>query len=602
MTSGALMGYPHQNTAVGVTDIGFFYDGRFGNVYGLCSSPAGLRKWDAWPNGAEVRVRTLADLGGPTLNNPVCQIYRASQFVVSAGISNTAALYAFNLTDLTWNGTFGVNSSDVTNSGPYRILASSQLAAFLDLHGNDIVVATPIMSGSLTGGAELNTISWGQKTNLKFNATDYKAVLGSVPDGSGDCVWVLGWGNGYPMHLYKIHGSNQAIGGMTMTTIASVNPADIDATWTNVTTVYGVTVDQTDGNPICGFETTDAVAHQGRFVKFNAVTGAIMWNIAVAGSSGGIAYGREDMSKNVVKNGRIYYFGTDAKSLWTIDTIAGTASETILDPAAGPESINGHQMSEDVTNSILWYGGFTPNTIDPVYLGNYCGVQGIHTANHTGWRFWPNGVPSPAPSTFNQAVSTNRKRAWTFTLDGHTFYVLDLGQEGTFAWDKTTNEWAQFITKGYTAWNFCNGCMWGQRIVAGDQISTDVWEMNPGSLFDNTATVVEHVVSGGIATRNRIFHSVESFTLAASVKSLMAPGSATVTLSFSDDQGVTWQTMDTIALTGASDQEIAWTSLGSFANPGRVFKISDSGAFLRIDGADANIDNFDEQPPAGDGA
>jgi hypothetical protein len=145
--------------------------------------------------------------------------------------------------------------------------------------------------------------------------------------------------------------------------------------------------------------------------------------------------------------------------------------------------------------------------------------------------------------------------------------------------------------------------MWGKRIVAGDQLTTDLWEMMPASsLFDNGATAVEHIVTGGIATRNRIYHSVESFTLAASVAYLMAPGTATVTLSFSDDQGVTWHDMDTITLTGASDQEIAWTSLGAFANPGRVFKITDSGAFLRIDGADASIDNFDEQPPAGNGA
>jgi hypothetical protein len=144
--------------------------------------------------------------------------------------------------------------------------------------------------------------------------------------------------------------------------------------------------------------------------------------------------------------------------------------------------------------------------------------------------------------------------------------------------------------------------MWGQRIVAGDQLTTDIWEMLPASsLFDNGATVVQHVVTGGLATRNRIYHSVESFTLVASTALLMDPSGATVTLSFSDDQGVTWQDMDTLTLTGASDQEIAWTSLGAFCNPGRVFKITDQGAFLRIDGADANIDNFDEQPPAGSG-
>ena len=30
-----------------------------------------------------------------------------------------------------------------------------------------------------------------------------------------------------------------------------------------------------------------------------------------------------------------------------------------------------------------------------------------------------------------------------------------------------------------------------------------------------------------------------------------------------------------------------------FPNPGRIFKITDTGGFLRIDGADAGIDGFD---------
>src|SRR3954469_6385599 len=72
--TGALMGYAHENPAVGVSNLGFFYDSRFGNMYGVCSAflqEGGLCKWDAWPNGNELRVRTLADLGGPTLYFPV---------------------------------------------------------------------------------------------------------------------------------------------------------------------------------------------------------------------------------------------------------------------------------------------------------------------------------------------------------------------------------------------------------------------------------------------------------------------------------------------------------------------------------------------------
>jgi hypothetical protein len=171
---------------------------------------------------------------------------------------------------------------------------------------------------------------------------------------------------------------------------------------------------------------------------------------------------------------------------------------------------------------------------------------------------------------------------------------MDMGAQGTFVYDQTTNQWCKFITQGYTAWNFANGTMWGNRIVAGDLLTTDLWEMNPSALFDNGAAEIVHVVTGGIATRNRIYHSVDSFRLACSVGQVLDPNGATVTLSFSDDQGETWTTMDTIStVEGAFTQEIAWLSLGAFAAPGRIFKITDSGSFLRIEGADAGIDGFD---------
>jgi hypothetical protein len=222
-------------------------------------------------------------------------------------------------------------------------------------------------------------------------------------------------------------------------------------------------------------------------------------------------------------------------------------------------------------------------------------------------------------------AAPRRTRAWSFTLDGHTFYVLDLGQQGTFLYDMLTQKWSQFITQGYVSWNFTNGIMWGQRIIGGDLVTTDVWELRPGSsFFDNGATEILHVVTGGVVTRNRIYHSVESFSLACSVGQLQESGGTgitpspynincypgqlqitppAVTLAFSDDQGKTWVTMDSITLTeGDWSGEIAWRSLGSFAAPGRIFRITDNGGFLRIDGADANIDNFDEAPPAGGGA
>lgn len=592
MTTGYIMGFPNTSAAVSKTDGGLLYYPLAGVIYGVAQTggaTSGIRKWDSWPNGNELRARNLADIAhGVTMYAVSCRTFATQQLIMSNGASNSAALNGFALPDMSYTGSFGVNSSSLSNSDTGRILASNYLVSILDSKGRDVVVATPIRSGAFTGGAEINCIYWGAKTNVRATITENAAVLGAVPDGSGSNAWALGYNLGAAtMHLYKITGPG------AVTNQGAITPANIDATWTNVTAVWGMAVDQKDGNLLCGFETTDVVANQHYLVKINSTTAAIMWKIAIGG---GFSYsvGRGEMRHSIITKGKFYLLGGDG-NLYQVDTIAGTADTSLSLFGSGPTSINGTQISEDIDGSVIWYGGWTEIGLHPTYLGTYCGTLGNHGGSEMVWRFWPN-LPSP-PGTL---MKTTRKRAWSFTLDGHVFYVLDLGQEGTFLWDKTTGQWAQFITFGYTAWNFANGCMWGQRIVAGDQTTTDVWEMLPAtSLFDNGATEIVHVVSGGVATRNRIYHSVESFTLAASVAGLLDPNGASVTLAFSDDQGKTWTQMDTVTLTGATNQEVAWLSLGAFCNPGRIFKITDCGAFLRIDGADASIDNFDEQPPAG---
>lgn len=193
----------------------------------------------------------------------------------------------------------------------------------------------------------------------------------------------------------------------------------------------------------------------------------------------------------------------------------------------------------------------------------------------------------------------SRSRAWTFTLDGHTFYVLDLGPEGTFLYDVVTKQWCKFVTDGFPGWNFTAGTMWGQsRIVGGDTLYDVVWEMNPLLVLDEGWRDINHVVTGGLATRSRTFVGVDAVRLSTSVGQLDEVNGATISLRFSDDQGKTWSDYFTIsAEENDFTEEVAWRSLGSFMAPGRVFEISDVGGTIRIDGADAFVEGFDADQP-----
>lgn len=183
------------------------------------------------------------------------------------------------------------------------------------------------------------------------------------------------------------------------------------------------------------------------------------------------------------------------------------------------------------------------------------------------------------PNTASQA-------AWTFVLDGHRFYVLPLGPEGDWAYDTTTHEWCQLQSQGFPGINFTHGVMWGLRVIGGDALYTYLYELDPNQPLDESWREVQHMVTGGIATRTRSVIGVANFTLTASV-GLDSEIDQSISLAFSDDNGATWSEEFDMPLTDVSSQMLVWNALGSFAAPGRVFRITDYSGPIRLDGADA---------------
>ena len=184
------------------------------------------------------------------------------------------------------------------------------------------------------------------------------------------------------------------------------------------------------------------------------------------------------------------------------------------------------------------------------------------------------GIPNP-----------QRQAAWTFIMDGHRFYVLPLGPEGDWAYDTTTQEWCQLQSQGFPGLNFTHGVMWGMRVVGGDALYTFLYEMDPNQPFDEGWREVQHMVTGGVATRSRAAIGVANFTVTASVGDESATDQA-ITLAFSDDNGFTWSDEMPMQLTDVTNQKLIWNALGSFAAPGRVFRITDYSGPIRLDGAD----------------
>lgn len=175
--------------------------------------------------------------------------------------------------------------------------------------------------------------------------------------------------------------------------------------------------------------------------------------------------------------------------------------------------------------------------------------------------------------------------AWTFVLDGHRFYVLPLGPEGDWAYDFTTQEWCQLQSQGFPGMNFTHGVMWGMRVIGSDALYTYLYELDPNQGLDEGWREVQHMVTGGIATRARAAIGAANVTLTASV-GLDQEDDQGISLAFSDDNGVTWSEEFDLPLTDVGTQQLLWSALGSFSAPGRVFRFTDYSGPIRLDGAD----------------
>lgn len=202
-------------------------------------------------------------------------------------------------------------------------------------------------------------------------------------------------------------------------------------------------------------------------------------------------------------------------------------------------------------------------------------------------------------------ITSPKLRAWGFTLDGHEFFVLKLGTGGkTLVYDLTTKQWSWWSTGDLPGWRATVGMNWdssgtipgtfGSNVVVGDDSSGTLWVLNPdrgtdGSHIDDEPRTFPRVSMAQIPTRGRDTIQVFGVYLTASLGEPATPQNV-VTLDYSDDQGRTYVKAEVThtAVEGDYEQEFSWRNLGLVRAPGRLFRVTDNGAFARVDSLDIN--------------
>jgi hypothetical protein len=207
-------------------------------------------------------------------------------------------------------------------------------------------------------------------------------------------------------------------------------------------------------------------------------------------------------------------------------------------------------------------------------------------------------------------------RAWGFSQDGHDFYVLRLGMQGTILYDTTTGQWSEWDGSSNPFWRASLGLNWigvaksdylggvSTPVIAGDDSCGILWSLDPTQGYDDNIdstgddVPVVRAVRGGIPFRGRHRSRTNGVWLTISNGAPVLPLAA-VTLRTSDDQGVTWQDRGSITVTPSDyNQQLYWRSLGLMRAPGRLFEFEDNGAMIRIDSADVDMSKDDQGGPS----
>ncbi|MBA3831664.1 MAG: hypothetical protein H0X34_07185 [Chthoniobacterales bacterium] len=206
-------------------------------------------------------------------------------------------------------------------------------------------------------------------------------------------------------------------------------------------------------------------------------------------------------------------------------------------------------------------------------------------------------------------VADPKLRVWTFTLDGHDFFVLRLGDGETLLYDIYSEQWVEWDSQGSGAWRPNIGMTWigaaaladtlGSSVVAGDDTFGLLWFLDPEQPYDDAPNPgrsvqqieFERIVTGQVFASGRQYLPCYAIFLDGDNYGITVDDfTPLITLEYSDDQGRTFVSAESLGLETdiTVNNPYTWNSLGQISSPGRMFRVRDNGVLTRIDSMEMN--------------
>lgn len=180
---------------------------------------------------------------------------------------------------------------------------------------------------------------------------------------------------------------------------------------------------------------------------------------------------------------------------------------------------------------------------------------------------------SNVPEVISDTGMSNRIRqatgdcsAWTFGIDGHSFYVLRIPGQGTFAYDASTREWSNFASLGSDLWDVWTGYQIDGEIIAGSATTGNLYTVD-GDAATDAGVMFERIVTGTVPLNGK---PPRNDSLSVGVG---CSADTTIRVRWKDGQEDYPDYYDEIEVFGPFDVGVMWR-LGQPQQPYRTFEIS----------------------------
>lgn len=165
--------------------------------------------------------------------------------------------------------------------------------------------------------------------------------------------------------------------------------------------------------------------------------------------------------------------------------------------------------------------------------------------------------------------------AWTFGIDGHSFYVLTIPGQGKFAYDASTQQWSEF------SWPAAYGYQVNGQAMASSATDGRIWRVDAANPTDDGATIVP-TITGTVPVQGKPPRN-DSISVG-----IGAPADTAIRIRWKDGQDDYPSYYDDIVVRAPFDVATLWR-LGRPDQPYRTFEIScATGVPIRIAGLLAN--------------